>query len=187
VKRVFVSGGAGVIGHVLVSKLLAQGLTVFVGDLKPCPSDWQNGVYYRQGDLNTLTAAEIEHFQPDTFFHLAATFERSEESFPFLEENFHHNVKLSHHLLQCLKNCKTLQRIVFASSYLIYDPQLYQFVTPPKTPTILKEDMLMDPRNLCGMAKLLHERELLFFNHFSSAVTTVSARIFVCMAADRAM
>src|SRR4029077_10055971 len=96
-----------------------------VGDLKPCPKSWLGKVKYRQGDLNTMAGHELATFDPEVYFHLAATFERSEETYFSFEENFHHNIKLSHYLLSCLKNIPSLERVIFASSYLIYDPALY--------------------------------------------------------------
>jgi carbamoyl-phosphate synthase large subunit len=177
--RVFISGGSGVIGTALVNRLLQEGAQVFVGDLKPCPMEWMGKVYYRQGDLNCLTRDELQDFSPDLIFHLAATFERSEETGGFFEENFHHNVQLSHHLIECVKECPSIKKMVFASSYLIYDPLLYQFNSPPDFPTILKEDSSIYPRNICGAAKFFHELELRFLqDHFKGAVSFISARIF---------
>src|SRR5262245_25365404 len=131
-KRVFVSGGAGVIGTALVNILLEAGADLFVGDLKPCPKGWLGKLKYWQGDLNAITSQELLSFNPEMFFHLAATFERSEETFFFFDENFHHNVQLSHHLMTILKQSSTLRKVVFASSYLIYDPHLYQFENKQK-------------------------------------------------------
>ena len=54
-QRVFVTGGAGVIGLELVPKLVAEGAEVLVGDLKPRPSAFSAKVRYREGDLNDLT------------------------------------------------------------------------------------------------------------------------------------
>ncbi|MDG0794585.1 ATP-grasp domain-containing protein [Cohnella ginsengisoli] len=178
-KRIFVSGGAGVIGTSLVRRLVAAGATVWVGDLKPRPSWLPASVLYRQGDLNELTRAEIEAFSPNAFFHLAATFERSTESYEFWEENDRHNVRLSHHLIHLMKDLPSLERVVFASSYLIYDPDMYQFEVPAAVPTALREIDRMSPRNLCGMAKLMHEKELAFIQRFSQErLKTVSARIY---------
>ena len=183
-KRVFVSGGAGVIGHTLVEMLHAQGATIWVGDLKPRPSYWPASIRYRQGDLNEATAQELCAFEPDYFFHLAATFERSTETYPFWEETYRHNVQLSHHLVSAFKDLKSLKKIIFASSYLIYDPGLYQFEVPQKKAVSLKETTTILPRNLCGTAKLLHEMELRFIEEFRGAaqgaegLQTVSARIF---------
>lgn len=178
-KRVFVSGGAGVIGLELIPRLVERGTTVFVGDLKAKPQSFPAGVRYRQGDLNDLTKQEIEDFAPDIFIHLAATFERSTETYGFWEENYWHNVRLSHHLMTLLKDLPALKRVVFASSYLIYDPALYQFGSPQANPLSLKETDRILPRNLTGMAKLAHEIELQFLNQFkSTSFTSVCARIF---------
>ncbi|GGH33081.1 NAD-dependent epimerase/dehydratase family protein [Paenibacillus segetis] len=178
-KRVFVSGGAGVIGLELVSKLTDAGATIFVGDLKPRPNHWPISIRYRQGDLNEITKEELLEFDPEYFFHLAATFERSEESYEFWGENERHNVSLSHHLMDCLRDCGSLERVVFASSYLIYNPELYQFDQPAASATSLSELAPIYPRNLCGTAKLMHEIELRFLEQLSTGhYTTASARIY---------
>jgi carbamoyl-phosphate synthase large subunit len=177
--KVFVSGGAGVIGTALVERLLSQGARVFVADLKPRPSDWPASVRYRQGDLNTITLQELAGFAPDFVFHLAATFERSVETPEFWDENDRHNVRLSHHLMGLVKQLPSVRKVIFASSYLIYNQDLYTFDAPAETPVSLKEEDPIYPRNLCGAAKLLHEIELQFLSHFSaSRFKTVSARIY---------
>lgn len=178
-RRVFVSGGAGVIGQEIVPRLLDRGATVMVGDLKPRPTDFGPEVIYRRGDLNAMTTAEFEAFAPDTFIHLAATFERSTETYGFWEENFSHNVGLSHHLMTLAKDAPSLKRVVFASSYLIYDPDLYQFDAARDLPTRLKETDPILPRNLTGMAKLAHEIELRYLQPFvADRFSTVCARIY---------
>lgn len=177
-RKVFISGGNGVIGNCLVKRLHEQGAVVFVGDLKPRPQGWPKEIKYRQGDLNTITKEELADFQPEFFFHLAATFERSTETYSFWDENFQHNIKLSNHLMSCLKDSSSLKKVVFASSYLIYDPALYQF-SKPSAPYSLKETDPIYPRNLTGVAKLLHEIELRFINNFKrDQFKIVSARIF---------
>ena len=177
-KKVFISGGAGVIGTALVNKLLAKGAIVFVGDLKPRPYEFPKEVIYRMGDLNYITKEEIEYFSPEIFFHLAATFERSLETKDFWDENFHHNIQLTHHLISCVKDLKTLKKIIFASSYLVYNPKLYSFEYPKENPVKLKETDDIMPRNLCGAAKLYNELELLFWNNFRPNYQVVIARIF---------
>lgn len=177
--RVFISGGAGVIGSYLIKKLYALGAEIFVGDLKPRPPEWPREIFYREGDLNEVTTEELLAFKPTYYFHLAASFERSVESYAFYEENFQHNVRLSHHLLHCLKDAPSLKKIIFASSYLIYDPALYLSSQPHRQATRLSENAQIAPRNLCGVAKLLHEQELAFVQHFKEkAFQAVSARIF---------
>jgi carbamoyl-phosphate synthase large subunit len=178
-KKVFVTGGAGVIGQELVPKLIAAGSLVWVGDLKPRPSLFPKEVMYRRGDLNTLTIDELEEFAPDVIIHLAATFERSTETYAFWGENFLHNVHLSHHLMTLARSLTNLKKVVFASSYLIYDPNLYQFDTPPAKPKLLSEYDPIMPRNLTGMAKLSHEMELQFLSGFKECpFTTLCVRIF---------
>ncbi len=177
-KRVFVTGGAGIIGTALVEKLLEQHYEVFVGDLKPCPKRWLGKVRYRQGDLNEMIADEIQAFDPHVVFHLAATFERSEESYPFFGENYHHNILLTHHLLNCIKDNKSLSRFVLASSYLIYNPDLYQSSTERKGVCSLTENSQVLPRNLCGAAKFHNELELEFLSHFKGDISFLAARIF---------
>lgn len=178
-KRIFVSGGAGVIGRVLVEKLLSEGGEVFIGDLKSCPAEWTEKVKYRQGDLNYISEAELLTFNPQVFFHLAATFERSVETFEFWDENYRHNLRLSNYLMSILKKSSALERVVFASSYLIYNSDQYLFDRPAEKALRLEEDNPICPRNLCGTAKLMHEMELEFLGHFPQVkFSTVSARIF---------
>ena len=177
--RIFVSGGAGVIGRELVPRLLAAGHEVWVGDLKPRPAEFSPRVHYRQGDLNAMGTGEWRAMAPQVFIHLAATFERSTETWGFWDENFLHNVRLSHHLMTLARDDAALRRVVFASSYLIYDPALYQFDCPADTATALREDAPIRPRNLTGMAKLAHEIELRYLDGFcANRFSTVCARIF---------
>jgi carbamoyl-phosphate synthase large subunit len=69
--------------------------------------------------------------------------------------------------------------VVFASSYLIYDPGLYLFDRPREHAVRLKETDAIRPRNLTGVAKLAHETELQFLAaHCNDRFTSVSARIF---------
>jgi carbamoyl-phosphate synthase large subunit len=173
-KKVFISGAAGVIGNEMVDILLEQGAQLFVGDLKSCPEKWFNKLFYKQGDLNELTFEEINHFQPEYFIHLAATFERSTETYEFWSENFRHNIQLSNHLMTLIKEVKSIQSVVYASSYLIYDPHLYNFTTAQEQPYSLKESDSIYPRNLTGMAKLAHEIELRFIELFKSEQFTIS-------------
>jgi carbamoyl-phosphate synthase large subunit len=173
-KKVFISGGAGVIGTALVDQLLSAGAHLFVGDLKPQPAAWKSALRYRQGDLASMELEEIRSFSPEIYFHLAATFERSLENYAFWEENYHHNVYLSHRLLSQMQELPELKKIVFASSYLVYNPSLYM----SRELRPLKETDEASPRNLCGMAKFFHERELAFISSFNQDLQVISARIF---------
>ncbi|MEP1097183.1 MAG: NAD-dependent epimerase/dehydratase family protein [Cyclobacteriaceae bacterium] len=178
-KKIFISGGAGVIGSEMVDTLLSQGADLFVGDLKACPEKWSGRLNFRQGDLNYLTMGELVEFQPEYFIHLAATFERSTETYDFWYENFRHNIRLSNHLMSLVKDLKSIRSVVYASSYLIYDPELYIFSDAQCEPTTLKETDRIHPRNLTGMAKLSHEIELRFLSDFKkNEFRTCIARIF---------
>ena len=73
----------------------------------------------------------------------------------------------------------SMRRVVFASSYLTYDPALYLFAEPKDSPIPLSEIAAVRPRNLCGGAKLMHEEELEFLALFpATPFTSVSARVF---------
>jgi carbamoyl-phosphate synthase large subunit len=173
-KRIFISGAAGVIGTEMVDILLNQGAILFVGDLKPCPEKWYNKLNYYHGDLNNICYEEIDVFKPEYFIHLAATFERSSETYDFWQENFKHNIQLSNHLMSLIKDMESIVSVVYASSYLIYDPQLYNFNNSQETPYSLKETDSIYPRNLTGMAKLAHEIELRFLDIFKKDKFTIS-------------
>jgi len=178
-KKVFVSGGAGVIGREMVKKLVDKGAIVMVGDLEDIPDDFPENIIYRKGDLNYITQQELNSFNPEIFIHLAATFERSTETYGHWEENFWHNIRLSNYLMTLMRNVPALKRVVYPSSYLIYNKELYNFDIPKEKPVKLKETDPISPRNLTGMAKLLHEMELEFLSNFKSdKFTSICARIY---------
>jgi carbamoyl-phosphate synthase large subunit len=58
------------------------------------------------------------------------------------------------------RRCESVRRVVFASSYDVYDPALYCLQTPKQTAASLTEDDPVHPAGLSGMAKLAHEMEL---------------------------
>ena len=136
-QRVLVTGGAGVIGRSLVGSLVDRGAAVLCADLAERPDWMPAGVEYRAGDANDLDTGEVADFGPSYCFHLAATFERTAESPEFWEDSYRHNVSLSHHIASALERVPTLQRYVFASSYLVYDPALYLFNMPQGRPVSL--------------------------------------------------
>jgi carbamoyl-phosphate synthase large subunit len=178
-RGVLVTGGAGVIGRELLDSLLAEGARVICCDLNPRP-DWLDpAVSYLEGDASELDAEQVRDLDPEFCFHLAATFERTTETEGFWAENFHHNVRLSHHVATLARELPSIRRYVFASSYLVYDPALYLFDEPRSAPSALTEAAPLRPRNLCGSAKLMHEHELEFLGQFpATPFNSVSARIF---------
>ncbi|PPR46393.1 MAG: GDP-L-fucose synthase [Alphaproteobacteria bacterium MarineAlpha5_Bin8] len=165
-KRVFISGGAGVIGIELVSLLSKLGAIILVGDIKDKPDLFSEKIIYRKGDLNFLKEEEINDFKPDIFIHLAATFERTKESLEFYEENYWHNLNLSNRLAKLFIRQKNIKKIIFASSYLVYDSELYLSNLPSEKPFELSEKNHLNPRNLIGLAKFYHEKELNFLKKF---------------------
>ena len=178
-KRVFVSGASGVIGREMIPILVQNGAIVMACDLQPMPKEYPAEVSFRRGDLNFITQQELNNFNPEIFIHLAATFERSQETYEYWEKNFLHNIRLSNHLMTLMRNVKGLKRVVFPSSYLIYEKSLYSFDSEPLKQVNLKETDPISPRNLTGMAKLAHEVELDFLRHFKNDnFTSVSVRIF---------
>jgi carbamoyl-phosphate synthase large subunit len=179
VKRALVTGGAGVIGRELIERLAGDGAAVMCADLKSPPEWMPAEAVYVEGDANELALDAVADFDPDCCFHLAATFERTEETEGFWAENQRHNVELSHHVATLGRELPGLRRMVFASSYLVYDPALYLFDAPAGSPTKLRETDPVRPRNLCGGAKLMHEQELAFLRLFESTpFSSVAARIF---------
>jgi carbamoyl-phosphate synthase large subunit len=178
---VFVPGGAGVIGVPLVLTLASQGHQVVVCDLKNQPPAFlgETNITYLQGDLNNFSREEFSKYGFEVIIHLAATFERSEESAGFYEDNFDNNIRASHHLLSLIGKSTTVKRLVFASSYLVYDPEQYMFADVKQQAVSLGLESRLNPRNLIGMAKLSHEMELKFMaNQKFSSFDFVIARIY---------
>ena len=132
---------------------------------------------YIKKDLNLLKSKEVKKFKPEIFIHLAATYERTVESEKFFKDNFHNNIKLSNHLLNIVYEIKSVKKIVFASSYLVYSNKLYLNLNSKKA-FKLKETSSISPRNLIGASKLYHEAELKFYSNFRPDLSITSARIF---------
>ena len=182
-RRAVVTGGAGVIGRSLVGRLRDAGVSCRVVDLKPRPPWMWKEVDYVQADLAQSSPEVITEHRPEVVFHLAAAFERSKEDPVFWEVNAHHNVKASQVVLQGAMLSPSLRRYVFASSYLIYDPGLYLSPVPAEA-VVLDEEAAIRPRNACGAAKLLHEKEVALaartehcdFSHVSARIYRVFGR-----------
>ncbi len=173
-KAVLVTGGAGIIGQELVALLVAEGALVRVVDMVEKPSSLV-GFDYFQMDLANRDSQFLFHFEPEYVFHLAADFERSTESLEFWDANFKNNILASHYLLEQIMKCKSLKKIVFASSYLIYDKNQYNDVSKEG---VLSESSMVNPRNLCGVAKLQTEKDLEFFHEQLKSFEYACARIY---------
>ena len=178
-KNIIVTGGAGVIGTELVKKLMKFSNNITCIDRVKIPNDFPNVKNYIQKDLNDMDEKDIIGLEPEIIFHLAAAFERTEETAEFWEENYCDNIKASHFVTDIAKKCLLLKRFIFASSYLIYDPENYLYGIPQKTAIKLNETSNISTRNLCGAAKYYTEKELEFFKKYGEVnFTSVSVRIF---------
>jgi nucleoside-diphosphate-sugar epimerase len=177
-KKVLVVGGSGVIGQELIRFLVDDGAVVRSVDKRTYPDDGVECIESDQLDLATDDLNSIVEFEPEVVFHLAAAFERTDESVSFWTENWQDNTLASHRLIDTLRGMDSLETVVFASSYLVYDSELYLSPIEPDAPTLLTEQSAIDPRNLCGAAKYYAEQELSFFAETEEDVRVVSPRIF---------
>jgi len=163
-KKVLVTGGAGVIGRVLVQKLEERGAKVVSIDREP--AKFEKATHYTDNVLGHMLTCEEQQI----VFHLAASFGRTEIEPQFFNENFYNNAGLTHTLLSCEHHW---EKFIFASSYLVYDPLLYLW----DDTHFLKESDRIAPRNMVGAAKYYTENELDFVCQ-DEKMSGVSARIF---------
>jgi len=181
-KRVIITGGFGVIGRELIELLIDGGAHVQCFDRVPWPKDLihlKNVISYHFGNIDEQNYKAAVSFDPHFVFHLAASFERSEESKEFWETNYRDNVQLSHVVLEASREMGQLQKFIFASSYLIYDKNQYTFRNSSTRPVFLKEGIhRVNPRNICGAAKFYTENELDFLEKHNHDLVFVSARIY---------
>ena len=177
--RVVVTGAAGVIGRELLSRLIARGCTILALDREELEPGLASRVQFQRVELSQGGMDEISAFAPDTVFHLAAAFERSREEPGFWDVNARDNLTVTHRLHAALRKIDSVRRYVFASSYLIYRPDLYLFGAAQDFARPLVESDAARPRNLCGAAKYLAESEIDFLVHVDRRpLSAVSARIY---------
>lgn len=177
-KKVLVTGGAGVIGKELIDKLIALEAQVLCIDRKQKPVDMPSALTYWKVDIVDMDINIIVDFKPEIIFHLAASFERTEETSEFWDINFRDNIIVSHKVIDAAKRTDSLKKFIFASSYLIYSSSLYIFRRSPRTAGLLNENSPVSTRNLTGASKYYSEKELDFMCATGAKFVTVSARIF---------
>jgi nucleoside-diphosphate-sugar epimerase len=177
--RVVVTGGSGVIGRELLGRLIAGGAEVMGLDRVPLPDHLASRVRQVQVDLSEGGMDEIRDFRPETLYHLAAAFERSEEESGFWLPGYRDNIAVAHRLHDAIRGMPELRTYVFASSYLIYEPSLYLLDAPRAVPVALRETDPIAPRNLCGAAKFYAETEMRFLTEVDRLpLRTIAARIY---------
>ncbi len=155
--RVLVTGGAGYIGSVVSSQLLAKGYDVIVcdnlshGSKKAVPAGAKL-VVADTADRTALDRIFHEH-RIDAVMHFAAFIEAG-ESMQAPEKYFRNNAVNSLTLLEAMLAHK-VRRFVFSSTAALYG-------TPDRTP--IEETDPLRPTNAYGESKLLVEQMLAWFH-----------------------
>jgi UDP-glucose 4-epimerase len=156
-ERVLVTGGAGYIGSVVTSQLLAKGCDVIVcdnlskGNKKAVPAGAKL-IIADTADRAALDRIFQEH-RIDAVMHFAASIEAG-ESMQVPEKYFRNNTVNSLTLLEAMLAHK-VTRLVFSSTAALYG-------TPDRTP--IEETDPLRPTNAYGESKLLVEQMLAWFN-----------------------
>jgi nucleoside-diphosphate-sugar epimerase len=141
-----VTGSSGVIGCELLRLLKDTGDILAVDRVEP--EERINGVEYLQADIGTDNIVKIKEFNPDIVYHLAASFERVDETPEFFAANKHDNLDAFHYILE-----NTHPKVfVYPSSYLVYKKDI---------DGTLKNELY--PRNLIGAVKLYCENTLKYY------------------------
>lgn len=112
----------------------------------------------------TKTQELITLFSPEIIIHLAASFERTDETPQFHKINFEDNILATYNLNRVISSLKVApKQYIFASSYLVYDPFLYLTDYPIAKNNWARQLSEVDeisPRNLIGASKLYGENEI---------------------------
>lgn len=178
-KKVVITGSAGIIGRELMARLTSVAATILSIDREPLTQMNCRKTKHLRLNLDRDDLDRIRTFGPEVAIHLAASFERSAETPSFWDVSWQDDVLASHRFIQAIKDLRSVETFVFASSYLVYSPALYMFSAPRDAAVPLKEDDAIEPRNLCGVAKYYTERELHFVKTvMNPALRVVNARIY---------
>jgi dTDP-L-rhamnose 4-epimerase len=136
-QRIFISGGAGFIGSKLVKKLLSVSNTreimVFdnlhpqVHGLEAVPPSLPTNVKFVKGDVadrNSFREA-LTDFAPEIVFHLAAE-TGTGQSYDEPTRYCAVNVLGTTHLIDAIRNCTSVRRVVLAASRAVYGEGAYR-------------------------------------------------------------
>jgi len=168
--RVLVSGGAGYIGSVVVSQLVAAGHKVCVYDNlskghRESVPEGASLVVADVGDRAALDAAIAQH-QPEAVLHFAAWIEAG-ESMREPEKFFRNNTANALNLLEAVL-AHHVRFFVFSSTAAVYGD-------PESVP--IRETDRLQPTNAYGESKLLVEKMLAWF-HRIHGLSYASLRYF---------
>jgi UDP-glucose 4-epimerase len=168
--KIFVTGGAGYIGSVVVERLLERGHEVVVYDnlTKGHRESVGAPAILIEGDLadRPKLAASLTKYQSEAVIHLAASSLVGESiSSPHLY--FQNNIVNGLNLLEAMRECG-LRRLVFSSTAAVYG-------TPATVP--ITEDAPLAPTNPYGESKLAFERMLRWYDE-AYGMRYVSLRYF---------
>ena len=168
--KIFVTGGAGYIGSVVVERLLERGHEVVVYDnlTKGHRESVGAPAILIEGDLadRPKLVASLTEYQSEAVIHLAASSLVGESiSSPHLY--FQNNIVNGLNLLEAMRECG-LRRLVFSSTAAVYG-------TPATVP--ITEDAPLAPTNPYGESKLAFERMLRWYDE-AYAMRYVSLRYF---------
>lgn len=167
--RVLITGSEGKIAKELIKIL---------GDHQLMLVDKKGGDSVKL-NLATDSLDPIKDFSPEVIFHLAASFERTDESASFHKINYEDNILASYRLNQVVAKLKNVSQYIFASSYLVYDPSAYLSYYPKDYPVLLSESSAISPRNLIGASKLYVEKEIDYLaRNIQKDMLVTHARIF---------
>jgi len=154
-KRVLVTGGAGLIGSQLVTRLAPDNDVIVADDLSNSDHDQiPDGVEFREGDLtDTSFVASVVTDDLDAVFHLAAADKYVNSGQP--RRQFEANHDLTHTLLERMDDVG-VRNFLFTSSSTVYGE------APRPTP----EDFApLEPISIYGAAKLSEEALLSVYAH----------------------
>ena len=162
-KRVFVTGGTGVVGGWVVRLLIDEGFEPVVYDLRPS-FEFLAGVEdkfkFVQGDITDLPAVKkaIEENGAKEIVHLAALVFGDSQRDPY--RGYSVNVTGSINMFEAARTLG-IKKVVFISSRAVYTDFLGEYAHPTYKP--VPEEFHRDPQNVYGATKQAVEQAAFSF------------------------